>query len=96
MNDTQFEFVVDGKRVAYRREGMTGHAKLLTPDGEVTLNHPLNPLTHFSIRLTRTSTCRVYDSEVVIEKTRPLLFAGFRPSKYRAFVNGELVAEHEG
>ncbi|MFN0279818.1 MAG: hypothetical protein ACKVRN_14660 [Pyrinomonadaceae bacterium] len=96
MNDTQFEFVVDGRPVAYRREGLTGESKILTPDGQIPLDNVLNPLTHFSLRLRKSNTCRVYDSEVIIEKTRPLFLAGFRPSKYRAFVNGQLVAEYEG
>ncbi|MBL8180846.1 MAG: hypothetical protein JNL64_04480 [Blastocatellia bacterium] len=96
MNDTQFEFVVKGNPVAYRRIGVTGESKLLTREGEIPLDHVLNPFTHFSLRLTKTNNCRVYDSEVVVEKTRPLFFAAFRPSKYRVFVDGQLVAEHEG
>lgn len=96
MNDTQFEFVVDGRPVTYRREGLTGETEILTPDGAIMLDSVLNPFTHFSMRLARTNKCRVYDSEVIIEKRRPLLFAAFRPSKYRVFVNGELVTEHVG
>ncbi|MGB7203298.1 MAG: hypothetical protein WBD16_13700 [Pyrinomonadaceae bacterium] len=96
MNDTEFEFVVDGRPVTYRREGLTGESKILTPDGQIPLDKVLSPFTHFSLRLKKVNTCRVYDSEVVIEKTRPLFFAAFRPSKYRVFVNSHLVAEHEG
>lgn len=96
MNNTQFEFVVDGHPVAYRREGMTGESKILTPDGEIPLDSVLNPFTHLSFRLKKTNKCRVYDSDVTVEKTRPLFLAAFRPSKYRVFVNGQLVAEHEG
>lgn len=33
---------------------------------------------------------------VVIEHERKLLFAGFRPQKYRVFVDGQPVAQHEG
>ena len=32
--------------------------------------------------------------EVLIEKERKLLFAGFRPQRCRAYVDGQLVAEH--
>ncbi|KXK00295.1 MAG: hypothetical protein UZ17_ACD001002228 [Acidobacteria bacterium OLB17] len=96
MNDTQFEFIVDGRPVAYRRLGMTGESKILTREGEIPLDSVLNPFTHLSFRLKKTNSCRVYVSEVVIEKTRPLFFAAFRPSTYRVFVNGELVAVHEG
>ena len=31
---------------------------------------------------------------VLIEKERKLLFAGFRPQQCRAYVDGQLVAEH--
>lgn len=96
MNDTQFEFVVDGKPVAYRRRGFSGESMILTPDGPIPLDNVLNPFTHFSLKLTSSNSCKVYGSEVVVEKTRKLLFAGFRPSKYRVFVDGLLVAEHEG
>lgn len=34
--------------------------------------------------------------EVVIEKERKLLFAGFRPQTCRAYVDGRLVAEYTG
>ena len=33
---------------------------------------------------------------VRIEKERELLLAGFRPQKYRVFVNNQLVASYEG
>ena len=96
MNDTQFEFVVNGRPVAYRRHGMTGESKILTREGEIPLDNVLDPFTHFSLRLTKANACRVYDSEVVVEKTRPLFLAAFRPSRYRVLVNGELIAEHVG
>ncbi|GAB3938896.1 hypothetical protein [Micromonospora vulcania] len=31
---------------------------------------------------------------VLVEKERKLLFAGFRPQQVRAYVDGQLVAEH--
>ncbi|MFI6265285.1 hypothetical protein [Micromonospora sp. NPDC051006] len=34
--------------------------------------------------------------DVLIEKERKLMFAGFRPQQYRAYVDGQLVAEHTG
>jgi|GEM_PF-1146084 len=96
MNDPQFEFVVDGRPVAYRRNGMTGKPKILTRGGEIPLDRVLDPFTHFSLRLSKANTCRVYDSEVVVEKTRPLFLAAFRPSSFRVLVNGELRAGHVG
>lgn len=92
----QINFVVDGRQVAYTRDNFTGTAQILTPDGPFEIDNALNPLTHFSLKLVKNSVCRVYNSEVRIEKTRPLLFAGFRSSKYRIFVNNVLVAEAEG
>ena len=34
--------------------------------------------------------------EVVIEKERKFFFAGFRPQKYRALIDGRLVLAREG
>ena len=34
--------------------------------------------------------------EVLVERTRPLLFAGFRPQRLRVLVDGVQVAEQEG
>ena len=96
MNDTQFEFVVDGQPVAYRRNGMTGESKILTREGEIPLDSVLNPFTHFSLSLTKSKTSRDYEYEVIVEKKRPLFLAAFRPSSYRVFVNGQLVAEYVG
>ena len=39
----------------------------------VWLQHPLNPLTHFSLRLTQSWRCKIEGHDVVVEKTRPLL-----------------------
>lgn len=96
MNDTQFEFVVNGRPFAYRGEGVADESKILTPDGSIPVYNVLNPLSHFLLRRRKMNVCRVYNSEVVFEKTRPLLSGAFRPSKYRAFVKGQLVVEHHG
>ena len=96
MNNTQFEFRVKEMPVAYRRNGMTGESMILTREGEIPLDNALNPFTHFSLRLKRSNSCRVYGAEVVVEKHRPLFLAAFRPSRYRVFVDGVLAAEHVG
>jgi hypothetical protein len=52
-----------------------------------------------SMELVKKYELRVGDAEqynVVIEKERKLLFAGFRKQKYRVFVDDQLVHEDEG
>lgn len=34
--------------------------------------------------------------QIAIEKKRKLFLAGFRPQRYRVFVDGQLVQTHEG
>lgn len=53
----------------------------------------------FSLGLVKTYAFEVPGKEplsVKIEKRRPLLLAGFRPQKYRVFVNNRLVKSYEG
>jgi hypothetical protein len=60
------------------------------------LQSPWNPLTHFSLDTTRRWQCSVKGHDIVIEKDRPLLFAGFRPQTYRLFIDGKLVQQQSG
>ena len=60
------------------------------------LQSPWNPATHLSLRLTRIWEVDIPDHKVVVEKVRPLLFAGFRLNAYSIFVDGQLVAEESG
>lgn len=92
----QIQFAVGGKPVEFRRDQITGRAELVTPDEIVVLQSPFNPLTHFSFRLTQNYAFTLDGHEIVIEKKRPLLFAGFRPCEYRVLVNGALVCERSG
>ncbi len=86
-------------RVEFSRNPFSGRVTV-TVDGEsTTLRSPWNPSTHFSPRLTRRYQFTVGDQEkyeVVIKEERPLLYAGLRRPKYRALVDGSLVAEHYG
>lgn len=53
----------------------------------------------FSLSLVRRYELTVGVAErhsVRIEKHRKLLLAGVRPQKYRVFVDGRLIKEHEG
>jgi hypothetical protein len=45
---------------------------------------------------TRRWQCSVKGHDIVIEKDRPLLFAGFRPQTYRLFIDGKLVQQQSG
>jgi hypothetical protein len=52
-----------------------------------------------SLRLTKRYEFTVGAQEqhqIAIEKRRKLFLAGFRPQKYRVFVDGQLVQTHEG
>lgn len=52
-----------------------------------------------SVRLTKKYEFTVGMNEqhhVVIEKKRKLFLAGFRPQRYRIFVDGQLVQTYEG
>jgi hypothetical protein len=88
------DFEVDGKAVQYFRDPMLGTSEIRTPDGPLEIDSPLNLGTHFSLKLKKEKTVMLYGHSVTVEKVRPLLFAGFRPSNYRIFVDGQLVAEH--
>ena len=92
----QIDFDIDGKPVQYFREAMLGTSELRTPDGNIEIDSPLSLGTHFSFKLTKEKTVQLYGHSVTVEKVRPLFFAGFRPSNYRIFVDGELRAEQSG
>ena len=57
---------------------------------------PLHPGTHFSFSLVQSWMRQIAGHEVLVERTRPLLFAGFRPQRLRVLVDGVQVAEQEG
>jgi len=87
---------VAGESVEFYRNWFTGSAKLRVAGAERALQDPLDPSTHFSWNLTRRLRCEVASHMVVIEKQRPVLFAGFRPQTFRILVDGKLVAEQRG
>jgi hypothetical protein len=89
-------FDVDGQPVEFRRSWFTGRAELRHMGEVILLQNPLNPETHVSLSLTRTWTHRIGNHEVLIEKTRPLLFSAFRASDYRILVDGAVVAQSRG
>jgi hypothetical protein len=87
---------IDGQPVEFQRNWFTGSTTLRVAGAEQQLQDPLDPSTHFALRLTQRWQCRVASHAVVIEKQRPRMFAGFRPQTYRILVDGKLVAEQTG
>jgi hypothetical protein len=89
-------FEVDGTSIKFSRNWLTGRCSLNTGTEDEILQSPWNPLTHFSLERKRRWQCSVKGHDVVIEKSRPALFAGVRPQTYRIFVDGKLVQEQSG
>lgn len=92
----KFAFEVDGTSIEFSRNWFTGQCTLTVGTESRTLASQLNPFTHYSLTLERRWAVPVNGREVVIEKQRPLLFAGLRPHTYRVFVDGNLVQERTG
>jgi len=92
----EIDFQVGSTAVKLQRNWFWGGMRLVTPQQRIWLQHPLNPLTHVSLRLKQSWQCQVEGRDVVIEKVRPLLVAGARPQTYKVFVGGSLVAEAHG
>jgi hypothetical protein len=88
-------FEVAGIPVEFRRNCFSGRAELLVGGEAVLLQSPLNPLSHFSLSLTRVWRQWVGDNEVLVEMVRPLLFAGFRPFVYRVFVDDQVTGRRD-
>jgi hypothetical protein len=92
----QIEVMVAGAVVKFRRSSFTGRADLFVDGHKLPLQDPLDPATHLRLALTRTWRVNMGDNVLTIEKTRPLLMAGFRPHSYRVLVDGHVVAERRG
>ena len=87
---------IDGKCVIFTRHCFSGRAELSVDDMSLTLQSPYDPETHYSFSLNQVLTCQVDDHVLLIQITRPLLFAGFRPQTYRLYVDGQLLVERHG
>jgi hypothetical protein len=92
----RIQFLVDQTPCEFYRDWAFGSAELRFYGGVIKLQSALDPGTHVSLRLLRTWECRLGWRTIRIEKRRPLLFAGFRPSDFRVFVDGYLVAATRG
>ncbi len=86
-------------RIKFSRSWFTGAMRTLVDGQKVAQQSSLSPFTHFSFKRKRRYEFVVGKTEthkVVLEKERPLLFAGFREHVYRVFVDGQLVHEQSG
>ena len=92
----QIDFEIEGRPVQYFRDPMLGASGLRTPEGIIEIDSLANLSTHFSLALKKEKTVQLYGHSVTIEKIRPLLLAGFRPSKYRILVDGVPAVETSG
>ena len=85
--------------IDYYRNWFFGTERLRADGEMVARRSVVSPSNYVSIPLCRRYEFSVGTAEphtVVFEKERPLLMAGFRPHKYRVFVDGKLVHEREG
>jgi len=89
-------FVVGDTPCEFRRDQMWGKTELSVGNQIVVLQSPTDPATHVSLELSKAWECQFGDHLIRIEKTRPLLFAGFRPHDYRVVVDGQVVAQEHG
>jgi len=93
----QFSFEVGFEEkhvVSLSYNQMVGLLSISVDDREV-----IREQRHFSFSLIRTYELTVGTAErhiVRIEKERKRLLAGFRPQKYRVYVDGQLIREYEG
>jgi len=89
-------FEIDGTPVAFSRNPFTGRCRLTSDTESRELDSPFDLRTHFSLALTKRWQCSIKGHEVVVEKQRPLLMAGFRPQSYCIYVDGKLVQQASG
>ena len=92
----QLTFSVNGTPAVLNRSAFTGSTSLDIDGKTVSLASAWNPTTHFSLKRTKIWHVEALGRQVVIEKTRPWLFAGLRQQTYRVQVDGELIAEQTG
>jgi len=89
-------FDVGDQTATLTRNWLTGRCVLTVGDETRVVQSPFNPATHFSFNLERHWHYPLGGHDIVIEKKRPLLVAGFRPQTYRIFVDGKLVVDQTG
>lgn len=90
------DFALGDIQAKLSRDWFLGGMKIITPNETIWIQHPLNPLTHFSFRLKQTWSKNISGQEVKVQKIRRLWIGGARPQSYRVFVGDDLVAEKVG
>jgi hypothetical protein len=86
-------------RLDYSWNWFFGTERLFADGRLIESRSAASPLTPFGTRRKRRCAFTVGAPEapqVVLERQRPLLFAGLRPHAYRLFVDGTLVHEPSG
>ena len=86
-------------RIDYYRNWFSGTERLQADGVVVASRSVISPSNYVSFPLCRRYEFSVGTAEphnVVFEKERPLLFAGFRPHTYRVIVDGKLVHQQQG
>jgi hypothetical protein len=86
-------------KIEFSRNCWTGVMKAIVDGRKLMLQSPFSLFTYISFTSRRSYKFSVGNAEkheVMIEKERPLLFAGFRPQTYRVFVDGQMVHEQQG
>ena len=92
----KFSFELDHKKIEFSRNWFTGGARIQVGAESNSIQSALNPVTHFSFRLIKQWQYSVGEHDLIIEKERPLLLAGFRPNTYRVYVDKQLIKELKG
>jgi hypothetical protein len=80
----------------FRRSSFSGRAELEIDGKIIVLSSPFDPATHVATTLVDTWHQTINGHEVVIEKRRPVMLAGFRKNHFRVTVDGRVAAEKSG
>ncbi len=89
----------EGTGIEFYRNPFTGSLSIKANGHVVYSESAFDPRTHFGLSLTRSYEFELPGPRpwhVCIVKERPALFAGFRPSRYQVFFNGEKVESLSG
>ena len=92
----QIDFALDGHPASFHWDTVTGRADLTLDEKTLTLQNPTHIRAHFSLSARRSWRRAVNGHEIEIVKERPLLFAGFRPNRFKIFVDGMEVVSSIG
>jgi hypothetical protein len=92
----KFKFYVDDTLVKFSWNWFTGSTKLAVNSEKKILQSSFEPSTHISVQLKKQWHQSIMGHEIIIEKERHRLLAGFRPQIFRVFVDNVLIEEKKG